>query len=265
MFERGRQRGFLRSAEAEVSDMGAVYITGWGTRAFHDVDRLPTAFHELRTLLFSIQGFTKLLLANKVSGTRRQKEFLGIMDRDLERAAHLVDDALNASAFDTPGLYLRRDVVSMQRIIEQTVDSLAARAAERGIVVNKELPQAVPPVVGDERWLRQVIANLLSNAIKFSPRNSQVDIRVEAVDGELLTQVIDNGTGIPEVVKPFVFQRSRRVDGGIALGLYLAKRIVEAHGGRIWVESREGEGSVFAFTLPLDTSRGGRDSGEAGR
>lgn len=267
MFERNGGRGFFRRGPAQVPGARAMNVASQRVYGSGEPDRLAAVSRELRTLLFSIRGFTRLLLSDKVSSTRRQKAFLAVMDRDLERMTGLVDEVLSASAFDVGGVATRRELVSMPRLVNEVVASHAARARERGIAVNTDLPQTLPTVVGDERQLRQVVANLLSAAIKSSPQNGKVVIRVRVADGELLGQVIDNGAGISAKAMPFVSGRFHRADGGVAgdmgLGLYIAKRIVEAHGGRVWVERRDGRGSTLNFTVPLAPRPTGNASQEA--
>jgi len=155
----------------------------------------------------------------------------------------------------------------MPKVINEVVARLAARAAERRVVVNTNLPQTLLGVVGDERLLKQVVANLLSDAIKFSPQNSKVVIKVQVTDGQLLGQVSGSGIDIPEKAILCISERSCRIDsggaGGVGLGLYIAKRIVEAHGGRMWVENGKGRGITLSFTVPLATLSADRASQEA--
>lgn len=274
MFERNRGPGFFRRAPAQTPGARAMDVARQGAHGSGELDRLAAVFHELRTLLFSIRGFTRLLLGDKVSGTRRQTAFLAIMDKDLERMTRLVDEVLSASAFDGGGAVIRgavtrRDLVFMPEIINEVVARLAARAAERRVAVNTDLPQTLLKVVGDERQLKQVVANLLSDAIKFSPQNSKVVIRARVRDGQLLWQVSGSGIGIPEKAILCISERSCRIDsggaGGVGLGLYIAKRIVEAHGGRMWVENGKGGGSTLSFTVPLATLSTDGVSQEANR
>ena len=121
------------------------------------------------------------------------------------------------------------------------------------------MPESLPEVKADEQRIRQVITNLLGNAMKFSESGTKITVRTELKSDEIWVSVIDQGVGIPEESIPCLFQRFYQVDGsttrdtaGSGLGLYICQQIVEAHGGRIWVESRLNEGSTFTFTLPLN-------------
>ncbi|MHB1416804.1 MAG: sensor histidine kinase, partial [Chloroflexota bacterium] len=119
-----------------------------------------------------------------------------------------------------------------------------------------EAPQPVPPVLADPERVERVVVNLVTNALKYSTPGKPVVVRVQPSDGEAMVSVIDEGPGISSEELPHLFQRYRRAAagnkaGGLGLGLYIARLIVEAHGGRIWVESEVGKGSTFSFTLPL--------------
>jgi signal transduction histidine kinase len=126
----------------------------------------------------------------------------------------------------------------------------------RGITIKEDIPATLTEVDADKERLEQVIFNLIGNAVKFSNDDCEVMVRAEVNEHDLLVQVIDHGIGIPNESMPLLFQRFYRVEasssiGGSGLGLYISRQIIEAHGGRIWVESEAGVGSTFSFTLPL--------------
>ncbi len=233
---------------------------------------IARASHELRTPLFSIRGFTKLLLEDKVPDAETRKEFLLLIDQNSERLSNLVDDILDASVIDAGRMVIKREHASLKEVVERVVANLRKVAKERGIALEAELPEVLPEVIGEERRLEQVVANLVGNAIKFSYEHGQVVVRAEMGDGELLVHVIDRGIGIPAGDIPHLFEKFYQVDGsmtrttgGTGLGLYIVKHIVEAHGGRIWVDSKVGEGSTFSFTVPLAVASDERTSQEHGR
>ena len=148
----------------------------------------------------------------------------------------------------------------MGDIVRTVSDSLEALAAEKGLMLNVALPHDLPVGRGDERRLTQVLMNLVGNAIKFTEAG-EVKIEVQISDEGFLILVTDTGPGIAPADQECIFEEFRQIDssntrmkGGTGLGLSIAKRIVELHGGRIWVESKPGEGSTFRFVVPLGVS-----------
>jgi signal transduction histidine kinase len=125
------------------------------------------------------------------------------------------------------------------------------------------IPEGLPEIEADESRIKEVMLNLVGNAIKFSSEGGKITVNAQARHNEILVQIIDRGTGIPAEVLPNVFDKFYQIDGsdtrirgGLGLGLYIAKQIVEAHGGQIWVESKLNQGSTFSFTLPLTVALG---------
>jgi signal transduction histidine kinase len=131
-------------------------------------------------------------------------------------------------------------------------------AAERSVRILDEVPADLPPVLVDGDRIVQVFSNLIGNAIRFTPEGGHVRLRASAEAGEVRYSVVDHGPGIPDELRPHLFSRiwqvKRRARGGMGLGLRIARGIVEAHGGRIWVESVQGQGSTFHFTVPTVTA-----------
>ena len=149
---------------------------------------------------------------------------------------------------------------SLREALERGVVTVRERATTNGIAIELEAGPNVEIVTGDERRIRQVIFNLLSNAVKFTPAGGAVDVRAARVDGEVRVAVADTGPGIARDDQERMFEKFQQAEAGIeqrdgtGLGLALSKRLVELHGGRIWVESELGKGSTFTFTLPAETS-----------
>jgi len=157
-------------------------------------------------------------------------------------------------------LVLDHKPVSLIDVINQTILKLQGYAHQQNVTINPDLSVPVPTIVGDSQRLEQVLTNLIGNAIKFSPPNESVSIAAFLDDTEVLIQIKDNGIGIPEDALETIFSRYYQVHNknqrsamGTGLGLHIAKQIVEGHGGRIWAESVEQQGSTFCFTLPLPT------------
>jgi two-component system phosphate regulon sensor histidine kinase PhoR len=149
------------------------------------------------------------------------------------------------------------DEVDLGRLALASVERLRLFAERQGVELRTEAPEVVPPVRGAEDRLGQVLINLLHNAVKFSPDGGEVIVRVEPNAREVIVSVEDHGIGIPKTDLPRIFERfykadkARRRGGGTGLGLAIARHVVEAHGGRIRVESVEGRGSTFSFALPI--------------
>ena len=218
--------------------------------------------HQLRTPLHSVQGFVRLILEGKVPDPETQRQFLTIVARECQRLNALVDELLDTLATGSGPKAMKNEPVSMTEVILDTILKLGGLAAEKEITIDTELDDTLPAVEGDDQALGQVVANLLHNAIKFSGQGSKIIVRANRWDGKLLTEVKDQGIGIPQEVVPRLFDKFRRgyssmMPGacGTGLGLHISKQIVDAHGGQIWVESEPGKGSTFSFTIPFAPSR----------
>lgn len=242
-----------------------------------EMDFSVDILHELRTPLHSIQGFIRLILDGKVPDTETQRQFLTIVERETQLLNNLVDELVNILATGSGPKALKKEPISMKSVILSTILKMGSLAAEKEITVDADLDGTFPAVEGDEQALGQVVANLLHNAIKFSRQGSKIEVRASKRDGELLTQVTDQGVGIAGEIVPCLFERFYRGPSsmmptacGTGLGLHICKRIVEAHGGQIWVESEPGKSSTFSFTIPFaprpvgNRQRGGKSRDEEG-
>ncbi|MGD1118588.1 MAG: ATP-binding protein [Dehalococcoidales bacterium] len=221
-----------------------------------DPSYVATVLHEMRTPLHSISGFAKLMLEDNVGDSTTQKEFLSLMVQQSESLNRLIDDLSGllrhqASPFDT-----NKETVSSQQLIEQAIDGVQGIAQQKKNLIKYNFSSALPEIVADPLRIKQVIINLLTNAIKFSPKDSVITVEAGVLNDELLVQVTDRGSGIAEAEIPHLFSGSRGPKSpderhGEGLGLYICRQIIEAHGGNIWADSKEGKGSTFSFTLPL--------------
>ena len=222
----------------------------------HKNESISNISHELRTPLHSIKGFTKLMLQGKVPDSETQKEFLTIIDKLSEHLSKLIDNLLDMSRLESGQFQIQKRHMSIKNTIHDAVESFSSLDNEKGIVINEDILPTLPEMEVDGERVGQVMANLLSNAIKFSNDGGSVTVKAKVKGDELLVQVTDYGIGIAEEAIPHLFERFQQGEapgriGGSGLGLYISKQIIEAHGGRIWAESKEGEGSTFSFTLPL--------------
>jgi PAS domain S-box-containing protein len=221
-------------------------------------DFLSTAAHELKTPVTSVKGFAQMLARwTPEQRAAHEATALAALARQCDRLTRLVDDLLAVSRLAVGRLELRRQAIDLV--------ALTADALERmgGLAGDRRLSLAAPPALaleGDPDRIDQVLVNLLSNAIKFSPDGSPVEVTIGEEDGGAVVRVRDRGVGIPADKQAHLFERFYRAHagtpddrGGMGIGLHFSREIVERHGGRIWFESREGDGSVFAFRLPLAT------------
>ena len=214
--------------------------------------------HELRTPLTSLRGFSELLL-NKQFSPEQQRKFLTIIEQESTRLANLINDFLDLRRIEAGRQVLHLDTVDIRALIRERADMLPPSDGQRDIIL--VLPESDLSVWADEDRVRQVLANLFSNAVKYSPNGGAICVKAYQDGGEVVVSVTDQGIGIPRDAIPKLFGKFFRVNqtqtkniGGTGLGLALVKEIIEAHHGRVWVESALGEGSTFFFSLPTPTA-----------
>ncbi|MCX7911682.1 MAG: PAS domain S-box protein [Dehalococcoidales bacterium] len=230
---------------------------------------LSNVSHELRTPLQSISGFTKLLLNGQVPDAATQKEFLQIIDEETDHLGNLINSLLDLSRLESGRFQINKRPVPIRNTITSAIKSFHSLAHDKNITIVEDIPEDLPEMEVDDGRIRQVMMNLISNAIKYSDPGGSVTIRVRKLENDLLVQVIDQGIGIPPQAMEHLFERFYRVENqqsqarsGTGLGLYITKQIIDAHGGRIWVESKVNKGSTFSFTLPMNGKRGESDGKE---
>jgi PAS domain S-box-containing protein len=267
-YDRGRTlQGVFASArdvterkreEVELKQARAVAESASRTKS----DFLASMSHEIRTPMNAIMGIADLLA--KTVLTAEQNKYVQIFRRAGDNLLNLINDILDLSKVEAAQLELEQTGFSLNDLVEKVMEMVALRAQEKGLALVCELAPGVPTnLVGDPMRLRQVLLNLIGNAIKFTEAG-EVSLRVTsdgdaAVPTALRFTVADTGIGIPAEKLAQVFERFTQADssttrrfGGSGLGLTISKRLVELMGGRIWVESRLGEGSVFAFAAPFE-------------
>jgi GAF domain-containing protein len=219
---------------------------------------LASMSHELRTPMNAVLGYTRMLLMN-VYGELPEKvrDVHGRIDKSGRHLLGLINDVLDFSKIEAGQLTLAINPYSIRDVIQAVVAGTQSLAAEKKLPLKVTAPADLPSALGDERRISQVLMNLVGNAIKFTDAG-EIGIDAAAVNGELVVSVSDTGPGIPETDRERIFEEFRQAEnsatqrkGGTGLGLAIAKKIVELHGGRIWVESEVGKGSTFTFSLPL--------------
>jgi PAS domain S-box-containing protein len=217
---------------------------------------LSIASHELRTPVTSIKGYTqlaKMLIKENDLGT--SEEYLDIALDQIDRMSRLILELLDVSRIETGRLEIRREPIPWAHFVRDVVHRHHTAVSDRRFHVS--VPDDDKIVNGDRDRLEQVLGNLLENAVKYSPDGSDITVTVDDKGDAFVTAVCDRGIGIPadELAQVFErFHRGRHVSstnyGGLGLGLYITKQIIERHGGAIWVDSKEGHGTTFYFSLP---------------
>lgn len=220
---------------------------------------ISMASHQLRTPLTSIKGYLSMLLEGDMGElTKEQQHVLREAFIGSERMVRLIGDFLNVSRLQTGKFVIEKRPVDLARLVQREVESLEANAAARGIKFVYKAPKNVPTIEVDENKLQQVIMNFSDNAIYYSPDGSKVHVYLKKVGRAVEFTVVDAGIGVPKAEQSHLFNKFYRAPNarkvrpdGTGVGLYLAKKVVDAHGGDILFESTEGKGSTFGFRLPI--------------
>jgi PAS domain S-box-containing protein len=266
--QRGGEEVWLSLTEAVMRDpVGAV---SGRIFAFRDVsseriveqmksDFVSTVSHELRAPLTSIYGFAETLRRRDVLfGEHERETFLGYIASEAQRLTSIVDTLLSVARLEAGDLQVELSPTDLRTVVSEAVTNMRQSAELNGHRFVLELPDEPLSASADREKLSQILANLLDNAVKFSPGGGTVTVEVaHRRSGQVEVRVVDEGQGIPEAERERIFSKFHRADssarspGGAGLGLFIARGLVTAMGGRIWVDSAEGGGSSFAFELPL--------------
>ena len=230
----------------------------------HKSQFLANMSHELRTPLNAILGYTELIV-DQIYGPVPEK-ILEVLDRVEKSGRHLlglINDVLDLSKIEAGQLVLSLGDYSFEKVAQSVATAVGSLAAEKKLQLLVDGQPGLPVGIGDERRITQVLLNLVGNAIKFTDAG-EVAVRVTVPDGKFVVSVADTGPGIREEDRQKIFEEFQQIDssstktkGGTGLGLAIAKRIVEMHGGRIWVESTVGKGSTFFFSIPVRANEQG--------
>jgi signal transduction histidine kinase len=257
-------RDELGSLAANVNRMNDELRRVYGeleTASRHKSEFLANMSHELRTPLNAIIGFSQVL-RQRLFGeiNEKQDEYLDDILSSGNHLLSLINDVLDLSKVEAGQIELELTAFSLREALERGVVMVRERAVSNGVQLSLELAPDVHAVRGDERRVRQVVFNLLSNAVKFTPAGGSVTVASSRVNGEVHVSVTDTGPGIALDDQERIFEEFQQTDVGVeqregtGLGLALSRRLVELHGGRIWVESDLGRGSRFVFTLPNEAA-----------
>jgi signal transduction histidine kinase len=223
----------------------------------HKSEFLASMSHELRTPLNAVIGFSEVLLERMFGELNdRQEEYLHDIWSSGRHLLELLNEILDLSKVEAGQMVLEPTEFSLQDALGHGLALVRERASRHGIALRLDVASEVGLVQADELRIKQVVVNLLSNAVKFTPDGGRVDVRALADGGEVLVTVTDTGTGVATEDRERIFEsfqqgsRKASTTEGTGLGLTLSKRIIELHGGRIWVDSQVGVGSTFGFAIP---------------
>ena len=219
-------------------------------------DFISNLSHELRTPLASLKALTETLQDGALDDPPAARRFIEQIQIEVDALSQMVTELLELSRIESGRLTLDRRPVAPQDLLSSASKRMRLQAERAGLNLRVECPPDLPKVEIDLQRLEQVLVNLIHNAVKFTRAGGEILLVAETGNGEVRFAVQDTGIGIPAEDVSRIFERFYRVDksrtgSGTGLGLSIAKHIVEAHKGRIWVESIEGQGSIFRFTIPL--------------
>ncbi len=245
-------------------DVRNIIVTVRDITHFRNADEMKATFisivsHELKTPVALIKGYASTLRRDDARWDRHVvQDSLAVIEEEADHLTHMIEDLLDASRLQAGGLSLNRTDISLKLLAERLAERFQTQTKNHNILV--DFPANFPVILADETRIGQVLSNLISNAIKYSPKGEiriQGDIRQE----QIIITVSDQGPGIDPHDMPHIFDRFYRSDTavrktkGAGLGLYLARAIVEAHGGRIWIDPVHGSGARICFSLPVDSFR----------
>jgi two-component system phosphate regulon sensor histidine kinase PhoR len=247
---------------SEASAAGAVMV-------LHDIteirrlerarrDFVANVSHEFKTPLTAIQGFSETLLEGALEDSGNRQRFIEIIHDHALRLGRLTDDLLRLAQIEAGQLQLESEMIAVADIVESCIEITRVKATQKGLILEVCSEPGLPAIQGDLRSLQGVVQELLDNAVRYSSIGGRISITTTRKESEILISISDTGIGIPQADQNRIFERFYRTDparsresGGTGLGLSIAKHLIEAHGGRIKVESEVGKGSTFAIILPI--------------
>jgi two-component system phosphate regulon sensor histidine kinase PhoR len=259
-YESGLSKRYLRAIAIPIAYSGILLL-------FQDLtelrnlqttrrDVIGNISHEFRTPLAGVKAMVETLRDGAVDDKEIVGDFLTRIDNEVDRLTQLVAELTELSRIETGKAELRKEPLNINQLVDEVIAQLSPQAERQKIAISQDFTADLPSVPADKDRVRQVIANLAHNAIKFTPAEGRITITVRALEDSLVVDIADTGIGISKEDLPRVFERfykgdKARAGEGTGMGLAIAKHVIEAHGGSIWVQSEEGKGSTFSFSLPF--------------
>jgi len=259
-YESSVSKGYLRVVAIPIAHTGVLLL-------FQDLTELRSLqttrreligniSHEFRTPLAGIKAMVETLTGGAMDDKVAAKDFLTRIDSEVDQLTQLVEELTELSRIETGKAELKKEPIDLNKLVEEVIAQLSPQAERQQLSISREFATNLPSVLADKDRVRQVVTNLVHNAIKFTPGGGRITITSRAPEGSVVVHIADTGIGIPEEDLPRVFERfykgdKARAGGGTGMGLAIAKHVIQAHGGTVWVQSEEGKGSTFAFSLPL--------------
>ncbi len=221
-------------------------------------DFISNVSHEFRTPISSIKLIAETLTEGASIDSAVYKDFLLKINIEADKLAHMTNELTELSMMENNETKLSKDALKIDALVRQVVQRLQAQSDKKGLTLNLDIEPELPDLIIDQYRIEQVLLNIIHNAIKFTGSGGSVTIRVKKQGSEILFAVSDTGIGIPANELSRIFERFYKVnkardDEGTGLGLAISRHIISAHGGKIWVDSVEGKGSAFFFTLPFSS------------
>jgi two-component system phosphate regulon sensor histidine kinase PhoR len=259
-YESGTSRRYLRAIAVPIAHSG-VLLLFQDLTSLRDLqttrrELIGNISHEFRTPLAGIKAMVETLHDGAVDDEKTARDFLNRIDSEVDRLTQLVAELTELSRIETGKSELKLEPLNLNNLVEEVTTQLSPQAERQQLAVIKELAAGLPPVPADRARVRQVVLNLLHNAIKFTEPSGKITVTTQKQGDSVTVDIADTGRGIAREDLPHVFERfykgdKARAGEGAGMGLAIAKHIIEAHGGDIRVQSEEGKGSTFSFSLPL--------------